>query len=69
MKSTRFYMKHLQRYFDKYWSEYGDDAGWLVNPTPNTWQFVIEELGVKVILVCSDIGVVTESTELLILTR
>lgn len=63
MKSTRHYMKHLQKYFDKYWGEFGDTAGWLVNPAPNTWLFVIEDLGLKVTLTCRDNGSVVEKRE------
>ena len=37
MKPTRYYMKYLQRYFDKCWGEYGNTAGWLVNSIPNKW--------------------------------
>lgn len=60
MKPTRWYMKYLQRYFDMYYGEYGDTAGWLVNPAPNRWQFIILELGLKVTLTCDDHGNVTE---------
>lgn len=63
MKPTRYYMKYLQRYFDRCWGEYGDTAGWLVNPAPNTWQFIVLELGLKVTLKCTDNGFVTESRE------
>lgn len=65
MKSTRYYMKHLQRYFDLHYGEYGETAGWLVNPRPNQWQFVILELGFKVTLTCSDTGFVSEKITLL----
>ena len=63
MKPTRYYMRHLQRYFDKHWGEYGDTAGWLVNPAPNKWQFIVLELGLKVTLRCTDNGFVVESRE------
>lgn len=60
MKSTRWYMKYLQRYFNQHYGEYGETAGWLVNPAPNQWQFYILELGLKVTLTCDDHGCVTE---------
>ena len=60
-KHTRFYMKCLQKYFDEFYEDYGDTAGWLVNPAPNKWQFIILELGLKVTLTCDDNGRVTET--------
>ena len=60
MKSTRWYMKYLQKYFDAHYGEYADSAGWLVNPAPNKWQFIILELNRKVTLTCDDSGHVTE---------
>lgn len=66
MKSTRWYMKYLQRYFDMHYGEYGDTAGWLVNPAPNKWQFIILELGLQVTLTCDDAGCVTETNKVLI---
>lgn len=56
-------MDRLQKYFDKYWSAYGDDAGWLVNPKPNQWIFIVDGLGLKVTLICNDNGRVTERRE------
>ena len=61
MKPTRWYMRYLQRYFDYHYGEYGDTAGWLVNPAPNKWQFIILELNLKVTLTCDDSGCVTEN--------
>lgn len=56
-------MKYLQKYFDNNWGEFGDMAGWLVNPAPNKWQFIIEDLGLKVTLTCNDNGSVVEKRE------
>lgn len=63
MKTSRYYMSHLQKYFDKYWGAYGDTAGWLVNPKPNQWLFIVSDLGLKVILTCNDNGRVSERRE------
>ena len=63
MKTSIYYMSRLQKYFDSYWGAYGDSAGWMVNPKPNQWQFVIFELGLKVTLTCNDNGQVRERRE------
>lgn len=62
-KTSRYYMGRLQKYFDNYWSAYGDSAGWLVNPKPNQWQFIIMDLGLKITLTCNDNGRVSERRE------
>ena len=63
MRSVRWCMKHLQKYFDKHYGEYSESAGWLVNPANNQWKFIILELGVVVTLTCDDFGYVTEEKE------
>jgi hypothetical protein len=63
MKTSKYYMARLQKYFDNYWGAYGDSAGWLTNPKPNQWVFIIEGLGLKVTLTCNDNGRVTEKRE------
>lgn len=60
MKDTRWYMRRLQRYFDMHYGEYGDTAGYLVNPAPNQWKFCIDEIDAMVTLTCEENGVVTE---------
>lgn len=62
-KTSRYYMERLQKYFDNYWGAYGDSAGWLVNPKPNQWQFIIMDLGLKITLTCNDNGRVSERRE------
>lgn len=63
MKTSKYYMSRLQKYFDTYWGAYGDSAGWLVNSKPNQWIFVVEGLGLKITLTCNDNGRVSENRE------
>ena len=63
MRKTRFYMRFLQKYFDTHYGEYGETAGWMINPAPNKWQFVVVELGLKITLTCDDDGRVTETSQ------
>lgn len=63
MHPTKWYMNKLQRYFDEHYGEYGDTAGWLVNPANNIWQFVIVDLDIKVTLICDEVGLVFEKRE------
>ena len=62
-KTSKYYMSRLQKYFDNYWGAYGESAGWLANPKPNQWQFIIIDLGLKVTLICNDNGRVAERRE------
>lgn len=60
-----WYERKLQRYFDRYWIEFGDDAEFYVNPAPNKWKFLIRELGLSVELTCNDIGIIREKRYLI----
>lgn len=60
-----YYNIRLQRYFDKYYSEYVETAEFYVNPEINKWRFIVPELGLTILLTCYDDGRVVERREMI----
>lgn len=55
-----WYIKHLQRYFNKHYLNYDETVEWYANPEPNKWRFIVHELGLSILLICDKNGKVTE---------
>lgn len=49
-----------ERFIQKY-AQYEKTVEWFVNPAPNAWKFDIQELKVRIIMTCDDVGNITES--------
>lgn len=61
--TEKFYNTKLQRYFDKYYSDYAETAEFYVNPEINKWRFIIPELSLNILLTCYDDGRIVERRE------
>lgn len=61
--TEKFYNTKLQKYFDKYYSPYTETAEFYVNPEPNKWRFIINELGLNILLTCEEDGRIVERRE------
>lgn len=59
-KSTQYYQKHLQKYFEKHYWTHEAIASFYNNPSDNSWKFYIPILEVEVLLTCDDNGRVNE---------
>ena len=59
-KTEKYYNDHLQKYFDRRYGKYGENAEYYVNPAINKWQFKIPELCIEVTLICNDAGRIIE---------
>lgn len=62
-QSEKFFNIKLQKYFDKYYSDYAETAEFYVNPEINKWRFIIPELEFNILLTCYDDGRVVERRE------
>ncbi len=62
MRSKRFYQRNLDRYFNRHYFNYNDEAQWYVDPEVNVWKFYIPSLTKLVTLVCDDEGNVREES-------
>lgn len=61
MRSSLYYRRRLQRYFNEHYKEYEDSIEFYPDPAPNTWKFLVPELSQIVTLVCSEDGNVVAS--------
>lgn len=62
----KYYTPKLQKYFDKYYSDYAETAEFYVNPEVNKWRFIVPELSLTVLLTCYDDGRVVETREVMV---
>lgn len=60
MKVDRWYQRRLAKYFEEHYMKYEDTAGWWNDPAPNQWLFDIQELGIRVELICDEEGKIHE---------
>lgn len=61
MRTERFYIGRLTKYFDTHYAQYTDTAEWYNNPAVNQWKCDIPELNATILFTCDDKGNVTES--------
>ena len=64
-QSEEFFNAKLQKYFDKFYSDYAETAEFYVNPNVNKWRFIIRELGLNILLTCDDDGRIVERREVM----
>lgn len=64
-QSEKFFNIKLQKYFDKYYSDYAETAEFYVNPEINKWRFIIPELEFNILLTCYDDGRIVERREVM----
>ena len=58
-----FYTRRLQKYFDKHYSQYGNNINWFVTIYPYKWQFIVINLGCLVTLTCTNLGKIVEEVK------
>ena len=61
MRSSLYYRRRLQRYFDEHYKEYEEQIEFYPDPAPNAWKFIIPELSQIIRLSCSEDGNVVAS--------
>ena len=59
-RTTQYYEKKLQDYFNEYYWSYEAIAEFYTNPSDNSWRFYIPILEVEVLLTCKDDGQIIE---------
>lgn len=61
MRTERFYIGRLRKYFDKHYLQYTQTAEWYNNPAINQWKCDIPELGLTILFTCDENGKITEA--------
>ena len=60
MRNEKWYQRRLAKYFTDHYEIYEDFAEFYPDPGPNQWKFYIPQLGMKIELICNDLGIVHE---------
>lgn len=60
MKSEKWYMRRLSRYFEEHYADYEDEAEFFNDPNTNQWLFDIPSIGWRIEITCDDNGNVAE---------